>query len=207
MDSGNTFGYDKLRNTDIYLIDQILKRRYTAGERILDAGAGGGRNLAWFLAHEKEVYAVDQNPESQYQILENYSGKSVKFTQAGLDELPYETDFFDHIICNAVLHFAEGEEHFYKMFNELHRVCKLGGSVFIRTCTSIGLEDDIGESGDGVFQLPDGSHRFLLSRSHLNKLLASQGFKLLEPVKWLNVQDLRVMMTLVLEKTANGKIF
>ena len=34
---------------DIYLIDQILKGRYLPGELILDAGAGGGRNLNWFF--------------------------------------------------------------------------------------------------------------------------------------------------------------
>ena len=39
----NTIG-----NTDIYLIDQILKERYTPKDIILDAGCGSGRNLKWF---------------------------------------------------------------------------------------------------------------------------------------------------------------
>ena len=36
-------------NTDIYLLDQIMKERYKRGESILDAGCGEGRNLHWFL--------------------------------------------------------------------------------------------------------------------------------------------------------------
>ena len=32
-------------NTDIYLIDQIMKNRYNQQDKILDAGCGNGRNL------------------------------------------------------------------------------------------------------------------------------------------------------------------
>ena len=43
---------EKLQNDiggiDLYLLDQILKKRYQRTERILDAGCGAGRNLKWF---------------------------------------------------------------------------------------------------------------------------------------------------------------
>jgi hypothetical protein len=38
-----------LGNTDIYLLDQIMKGRYAPSDILLDAGAGGGRNLHWFV--------------------------------------------------------------------------------------------------------------------------------------------------------------
>ena len=34
-----------LGGTDVYLIDQIIKGRYHPSDVLLDAGAGGGRNL------------------------------------------------------------------------------------------------------------------------------------------------------------------
>ena len=36
-------------HTDVYLLDQILKSRFTGMQRVLDVGCGGGRNLSWFL--------------------------------------------------------------------------------------------------------------------------------------------------------------
>lgn len=58
----NQFSIQELiGNTDIYLLDQIMKGRYTPGERILDAGCGNGRNLVWFLKNDFDVYAVDKD--------------------------------------------------------------------------------------------------------------------------------------------------
>lgn len=196
----------ELRNTDIYLLDQILKGRYDDGLKILDAGVGSGRNLNWFLAWNKMIHALDVNPDSKMQIAERYPDQEFIFVESGLSETPFESNYFDHVLCNAVLHFAHSETHFIKMIGELHRIVKAEGTLFIRTCTSIGIEDQIEERGEGVFELPDGSNRFLMTRTHLNNLLESGGFNLLEPVKWLNVHDQRVMMTLVLEKTSNEKI-
>ena len=45
-------------NTDIYLIDQILKGRYNGGGKLLDAGCGRGRNISWFaLQPNFDIYA------------------------------------------------------------------------------------------------------------------------------------------------------
>lgn len=51
-----------LGNTDIYLLDQIMKGRYSHKDFILDAGAGAGRNLQWFVQQGFPVYGTDRNP-------------------------------------------------------------------------------------------------------------------------------------------------
>ncbi|MFT7589654.1 MAG: tellurite methyltransferase, partial [Limisphaerales bacterium] len=63
---------DLFKGMDIYLIDQILKGRYSEGEKILDAGAGSGRNLNWFLANKFDLSACDQNPKSRDLIQARY---------------------------------------------------------------------------------------------------------------------------------------
>ncbi|RYD73106.1 MAG: class I SAM-dependent methyltransferase, partial [Sphingobacteriales bacterium] len=50
---------DWLNETDIYLIDQILKNRFHPEMKILDAGCGDGRNLNYFLYNNYNVYGVD----------------------------------------------------------------------------------------------------------------------------------------------------
>jgi tellurite methyltransferase len=49
---------------DIYLFDQLLKRRITPGMKVLDAGCGSGRNLVYFLRSGYEVFGVDESEEA-----------------------------------------------------------------------------------------------------------------------------------------------
>ena len=49
---------------DIYLFDQLLKRRLVAGMRVLDAGCGTGRNLTYFLRSGFEVFGVDESEQA-----------------------------------------------------------------------------------------------------------------------------------------------
>ena len=47
---------------DIYLFDQLLRGRFDARRRVLDAGCGAGRNLPYFLSRGFEIYAIDEDP-------------------------------------------------------------------------------------------------------------------------------------------------
>ena len=49
---------------DIYLFDQILRRRIVPGDRIVDAGCGMGRNLVYLLREGYEVHGADADPDA-----------------------------------------------------------------------------------------------------------------------------------------------
>lgn len=191
-----------IANTDIYLIDQILKGRYNSGGKVLDAGCGGGRNLSWFVLQPNiDVYATDISENAIQHLAQTYpSLKQEQLICTALQALPFADGFFDHIICSAVLHFAGSEEDFLQMFSELHRVLKPVGSLFIRMASDIGIEPHIIPLGGGRFALPDGSDRFLLTRPLLAVITSRFAITLLEPVKTTNVQDLRCMTTLMMQK-------
>ena len=187
-------------NIDIYLIDQIMKGRYHNSENILDAGCGGGRNLHWFYNNGFTIYGIDEKEDHIEVIKKRYPRKVNNFSVSKVEGLIFQNDFFNHILCNAVLHFAENESHFLKMFSELIRVLKPKGTLFIRVASNIGLRDKIKHISNGVYNLPDGSIRFLFTITLLEKLIESNTFKLLEPLKTVNVNDLRCMTTLVIQK-------
>jgi tellurite methyltransferase len=190
-----------LGHIDIYLLDQVMKNRYLPGQRLLDAGSGGGRNLHWFALGNFELYAIDANAEAINGLKLKYPDwKDERFQVAALESVPFADDYFHHIICSAVLHFAENEIHFLSMFAEMIRVLKPGGSIFIRMTSDMGIEFQVEPLGDGIFDLPDGSRRFLLTRALLQEILRQFPVQLLEPVKTVNVQDTRCMTTLVIEK-------
>jgi tellurite methyltransferase len=188
-------------NTDIYLIDQIIKGRYRPSDIILDAGAGSGRNLYWFAQQGFPVFGTDRNPEAVQWLKENYPDQpGDRFQLAPVEHLPFHDGHFHHVICSAVLHFADHQAHFEEMFAELVRVLQPGGSLFIRTATDVGLEDKMIPVGNGRFLMPDESERFLLTRTVLDQLVTRHHLEWLEPFKTVLVDQLRSMAVVVLGK-------
>jgi tellurite methyltransferase len=196
---------EQFGDIDIYLFDQLLKGRITPEMRILDAGCGTGRNLIYFLRNGYEVYAVDRSEEaiSNVQALARKLATKWSNEQArveAVDKMSFETDSFDFVISNAVLHFADNIEHFHQMVNELWRVLKPNGILFIRLASSIGIEDKIKPVENKRYILPDGSTRFLVDEKMLVNKTAELKGSLVEPIKTVNVAGQRCMSTWCLYK-------
>jgi len=195
MQESQIFQY--IQNMDIYLLDQIMKQRYKGNDRILDAGCGEGRNLRWFAGFGYDIWGIDMDVERLSIAREIFPNLKENLMHARLSEIPFPDAHFDHIICSAVLHFAEDENHFYKMLSELIRVLKPIGSLFIRTAFNIGLLDATEELSDSYNDRKAG---YYLDRETISQLIDKYDLKLLESIKTTNVQDIRAMTTLVLQK-------
>lgn len=187
--------------TDIYLIDQIMKGRYSLTDRILDAGCGNGRNIHWFLHEGYDIFGIDSNENSIESLKKNYPQiPPGQVTVSSIEALDFPDQYFNHIICSAVLHFATSTSHFYSMTDQLFRLIRPGGTLFIRMASDIGIEKRVIPAGDGVYQIPDGSTRFLLTRQLLKNFFTRYSLKFTEPFKTVNVDDQRCMSTLILTR-------
>lgn len=186
-----------LGNVDIYVIDQILKGRYQEGQSILDAGCGSGRNLKWFYQNDFDIFGIDADAEFLSIAKQNYSKAASNFSVGTLENLPFDENSFDHILCCAVLHFAKNETHFKAMFTELVRVLKQNGSLFIRMASNIGLD---GNAPKITFKENDQKGTYYLTRERIKNLRKEFNIELIEPIKTTNVQDVRAMTTLVFRK-------
>ena len=201
MSEKNNSIQELLGQTDIYLVDQIMKNRFNLQDNILDAGCGNGRNMHWFLRNDYKIYGIDSDNESIATLKKKYPLLAAdRFRVCAVEKTSFQSTHFDHIICSAVLHFANNTSHFSKMLEEMARILKPGGSLFIRMTSDIGIEDKVEFIGDGVFRIPDGSIRFLLNRQLLKDCLKEFNMSFLEPLKTVNVDDIRCMSTLVLQK-------
>ncbi len=202
---GSEIIHDWLNETDIYIIDQILKKRFTPGMKILDAGCGDGRNLNYFLHNDYMVYGADVS-EAAIQAIRKRAARinpqipQENFHIAPVEKMPFADAEFDVVISNAVLHFAKDTKHFKEMMNEMWRVLKVGGIFFCRLASSIGLEKRIQHLEERHYLLPDGTKRFLVDETLLLQTTHKFGAKFLEPVKTVNVQNSRCMTTWVLGK-------
>ncbi len=190
-----------LGQTDIYLIDQIIKERYHPAEKILDAGCGSGRNMHWFLQNGFLITGIDPDETVIHTLQKAYPNIAADHLLVStIQANSFADDHFDHIICSAVLHFANSTGAFKNMLSSMVRVLKPGGTLFIRMTSDIGIEDKIVPVGEGVYLLPDGSKRFLLTRSLLVDCMLQNNLFFVEPLKTTNVDDIRCMSTLLLQK-------
>jgi hypothetical protein len=197
---------DRLRATDIYLIDQVLKGRLDHLGCVVDVGAGAGRNLPWFVGRAERVVALDPRPEAFEAMDEGLSelGFNAK-ARAGvervlgrIEDAPLEPGVADLVICNAVLHFAEDAAGFEAMLRGAWALVAPGGMFFARLASSVGIEGRLVPLGGGRFLLPDESERFLVDACGLEEWPDRLGAERLEPVKTTVVSGLRAMSTWVL---------
>jgi SAM-dependent methyltransferase len=190
---------------DIYLFDQILKGRFRPGMSVLDAGCGNGRNLRYFLRSGYDVHAVDLAASAvayvrdQARALVPGIGDD-HFRVEPVERMSYGAASFDLVISSAVLHFAKDEDHFLKMVTEMWRVLRPGGILFARLSSTIGMEAHLVPLGEGRFRLPDGAEWFLVNEATLLSLGRQLGAELVEPIKSVQVQNIRTMTAWVLRK-------
>jgi SAM-dependent methyltransferase len=190
---------------DIYLFDQMLKGRFQPGMRILDAGCGDGRNLVYLLRSGFEVFAVDAGRQAVTQVRQLAAEVAPhlpedNFRIEKVEGMSFADETFDVVISSAVLHFASDEQHWRKMMEEMWRVLKPRGLFFARLASSIGIEEIIQPIGGRRYHLPDGSDRFLVDEAMLRETTDRLGGKFIEPIKTVNVQDLRAMTTWCITK-------
>jgi len=192
-----------LGETDVHILDQLVRGRIEPGMAVLDIGCGPGRNMHYLLQAGFEVCAVDRNPERIAMFRERARQLAPEWPDdharvGELTALPFEDARFDVAIAIAVLHFAADADDFRASLDELWRVLAPGGLLLARLASSIGLEDRIEPLGNGRFRVPDGNEWFLVDEAMLLAETERLGAKLLDPIKTVNVQGKRCMTTWVL---------
>jgi tellurite methyltransferase len=198
---------DWLGGIDIYLLDQVLRSRIRTGMSILDAGCGGGRNLAYFLRCGFDVHGVDSAPEAVAAVRALAARwapglPAESFRVEPVEAMSFPEGSFDVVLSSAVLHFARDEAHFHAMVREMWRVLRPGGLFFARLASTIGLEPRVLPLGGRRYHLPDGTDRFLADEEMLLSLGTELAGTLADPLKTTNVQNLRCMTTWCLFKAA-----
>jgi ubiquinone/menaquinone biosynthesis C-methylase UbiE len=193
----------ELGKMDIYLIDQIQKNRVNANSKILDAGYGRGRNLEFFVKQNADIYGIDHNADYLPLVLAqveqwNPDYPAKRMITGKVEEMPYKNDQFDFIFSIAVLHFAKSHQHFQSMLVEMLRTLKQGGYLMFRMTSwhTFTLNE---KTDSGLIIIADGP-RYMLDLEWLKQFATENNLKFSDPIKTTNVDGLRTMTTVVLQK-------
>ena len=194
---------EQFGQVDIYVFDQILRGNIQPDMCVLDAGCGFGRNLVYLLREGCEVFGVDLDPEAVEHVQAlarelNPGLKTENFQVAAIEKMPFPDAAADVVICNSVLHFARDDKHFLSMVEELWRVLKPGGMLFVRLGSRIGM--NFKRIRGNIFQIGDGSEWFLVDEDALLRMTDQMDAVLVDPLKTTVVQDHRCMTTWVTRK-------
>ncbi len=111
-----------------------LRDYFQDGEKVLDLGCGNGRFFELFLGEEGkrvEYFGVDNSPKLLAIARQRYP--QVQFILTDGLELPFAENFFDKILCIAVLHHLPGYELRRQFLREAHRVLRPGGLLILTT--------------------------------------------------------------------------
>lgn len=121
------YEYKKVKDKEVV---SFLKNK---NGKILDVGVGSGRN---FVKNKYlEIYGIDFSEK-----MLDYAKKEAKklgikvvLKKGKAEKIPFESNFFDYVLCNAVLHCVDTKKKREKSVEEIYRVLKKGGEALIST--------------------------------------------------------------------------
>jgi len=157
--------------------------------KILDLGAGSGRNLIGLDPEGKEMYLVDFS-EKMIKLAEKrakelgFPEDSVKGYVSSIEKLPWEEGFFDYAICVAALHCVETPEARAEVIEELFRVLKSGGEAEIEVWNKDSHRFKNAPKEKYVSWRDKGErYYYLYEKDEILELFKSKGFEIKEELE------------------------
>ncbi|WP_434296954.1 class I SAM-dependent methyltransferase [Clostridium sporogenes] len=100
--------------------------------KVLDLGCGAGRHVCFMAGENIHAYGVDISKDGidyTRELLNTYNLKA-DLKVCGVDNISYEDNYFDGLICYGVLYYCCTEE-INKAVNEIYRILKPNGKALI----------------------------------------------------------------------------
>ena len=132
----------------IIINDINSKIEIEKNQKILDVGCGTGVITIPLSFRVKEIFALDAGIDVINKLKENFNKKNItniKPINSSIKNSNFKSNFFDHIIMYAVIHYLDNILEVENCIKELIRVCKPGGSILIAEIPEINAIRELNE--------------------------------------------------------------
>lgn len=133
---------------------------------VLDLGCGTGKFMSKFYKDTTKYYGLDLSEQQLNIAKEKVKDGNVEFMCCSAENIPLENNSIDVIISTWVLGTILEEDRRAKVFNEMRRVLKENGSIYL-------VENDIG----GEFEEIRNRYPNISRTKKYNDSLENNGFK------------------------------
>lgn len=100
----DAFSAEEIKNAGDQYFDIVTEKELNKSSYVLDLGCGSGRWTKYMADKAKFIEAVDPS-EAVFSAAKAYNDlDNVRFTQAGVDTIPFADNTFDFVISLGVLH-------------------------------------------------------------------------------------------------------
>lgn len=149
--------------------------RLKEGQSFLDIGCGTGfavRYAAVTMNCNGNFYGIDLSSKMIEKAGDNSQGyRNVHFYKANVEAMPFESGLFDSAICtNSFHHYIDPS----KALDEIYRVLKPGGRIYILDATTDGIMTKLAEK---AFMSRQQSHVKLYSTGEFRELFTKSSLK------------------------------
>ena len=124
----NSFSEKEIDNAGHQYFDIVEKSVLNKDTVVLDAGCGSGRWSRFIAPKVHQIEAIDPSKSIFFAKKNNIDIKNIRFTHAGIENIPFENESFDFIFCLGVLHHIPNTK---EALSELFKKLKIGGSILI----------------------------------------------------------------------------
>ncbi len=144
---------------------------------ILDIGCGSGKTLIYIhdkLEGDCNLFGLDVTDGMLEKANTNRGIRNINFIKAEMQNLPFESNFFDMVTSNCAVNHAKDKT---KVYSEIFRVLRPGGYFIIGDiATKEPLPKEISESPEWVAQCLGGA----LQKEIYLQIIRDTGFKKLD---------------------------
>lgn len=168
-----------------YALDLVQRLKNDNVKHLLELACGTGRvtrHLADLIPGDGSMVATDLNIGMLEVAKEKIANEKIKWSVADAQNLPFENEQFDHMVCQFGVMFFPDKE---KSFREAARVLKDGGKYIFNTWEAVEKNPRINTMWKVVYEMfaeesPDffqkGPHSFY-DNDEIERLLLKAGFK------------------------------
>jgi len=160
-----------------YITDEIDK--FKKSSSVLDIGCGGGRYSKYLKKNGYEVTAMDKYPNMATSLKEN----NIEFYQGTIDDIPFEENTFDNLICIGVLHNATSLNEYVLAIKEMHRVLNNNGYLLYSCFTNNIISEDLTYIDKHLYDIDGREPMILLSKDEIKQMMKDNNFKLVREVE------------------------